>query len=182
MSDFNTILEQLQSWSLFDLDRLYSAVRHLLNDPAKQETIKRHLKIGMTITYLDYDSNRLVEATILDIKKTRAGVMNLNDKKKWNIPFCCINLEDVDLSPRPKKRGIGLDRSAFSVGETVGWSSSQSGHDLYGVIKKLNPKKALVQLGNGDLWTVRYAYLFPVMDGVIGEETKHIPFIYENIP
>lgn len=182
MSDLNRILEQLSSWSLFDLDRLSSAVRDLLNNPAKQEAIKRHLTIGMNITYLDYDTNRLIEATIVDIKKTRAGVINLIDKRKWNIPFSCINLEGVDLSPLPKKRGLGLDRSAFSVGETVGWSSRRFGHDVYGVIQKLNRKKALVKLGNGELWTVYYESLFPVMDGVIAEENKHIPFIYENIP
>lgn len=71
----------------------------------------------------------------------------------------------MDISIAPKKYSGGLDRNSLKVGDHVGWNS-KLGHDLYGVIKKLNPKKALIQLGSGELWTVSYSLLFLVIDGV----------------
>lgn len=182
MSDVNNILEQIKSWSLFDLDRLSHSIRELLNDTDKHDALRHHLTAGMHITYFNYNLNKCIEATILDIKKTRASIINIDDKKRWNIPLCWINLEGVDTRPPPKKRGSNLDRSAFSIGDTVGWSSNRYGHDLYGIITKLNPKTAKIRLGNGERWTVYYGHLFLVMDGVTTEDGKHIPFIYENVP
>jgi len=51
MANFNDILEQIESWSLFEIRRLSSAIHKLLDDPARNEAIKRKLKIGMPITY-----------------------------------------------------------------------------------------------------------------------------------
>lgn len=79
--------------------------------------------------------------------------------------FFLINLEGIDTSITPKKYSGGLDRNSLKVGDHVDWNS-KLGHDLYGVVEKLNPKKSLVRLGNGDLWTVSYSLLFLVMDGV----------------
>ena len=75
-----------------------------------------------------------------------------------------INLQGIDTSIAPKKYSGGLDRNSLKVGDRVGWHS-KLGHDLYGVVEKLNPKKALVRLGNGEQWTVSYSLLFLVMDG-----------------
>jgi hypothetical protein len=45
--------------------------------------------------------------------------------------------------------------------------NSKLGYELYGLVEKLNPKKALVRLGTGECWTVSYSLLFLVMDGAI---------------
>ena len=37
------------------------------------------------------------------------------------------------------------------------------------IVEKLNPKKALVRLGNGEGWRVPYGLLFPIMDGVAAD-------------
>lgn len=44
-------------------------------------------------------------------------------------------------------------RNSLKVSNYVGWHS-RHGCDLYGVVEKLNPKKALIQLGSGECWTV----------------------------
>ena len=69
----------------------------------------------------------------------------------------------MDISIAHKKCSGGLDRNSLKVGDHVGWNS-KLGHDLYGVVEKLNPKKALIRLGNGELWTVSYFLLFFIMD------------------
>lgn len=165
MADFNSILEQIEPWSLFELHRLNSAIAKRLDDPARNDAIKRQLKVGMQITYFCSDKNSLVEAIIDEVRKTRASVINIHDGQRWNINFFLINLEGIDTSITPQKHSGGLDRNSLKVGDHVGWNS-KLGYDMYGVVEKLNPKKALVRLGNGDRWTVSYPLLFLVMDGV----------------
>lgn len=165
MTDINSIFKQLEPLSLFELNRLHSAIYKLLEDPVKIKAIKYHLKIGMKITYFSSDKNSLIEATIIDIRKTRASVINTVDGEKWNIQFYLINLQGIDISIIPTKSSRTLDRNSLKVGDHVGWSS-KLGYELYGVIIKLNPKKALIRLGNGERWTVSYPLLFLLMEGV----------------
>ena len=165
MSDINTIFEQLKPLSLFELNRLRSAISTIMDDPEKNAAIKRHLKVGMKITYFCSDKNTLVESTIEEIRKTWASVIDVSDGKKWNIKFYLINLEGIDVNINPRQSFGGLDRNSLKVGDRVGWHS-KLGYDLYGVVEKLNPKKALVRLSDGEQWTVSYPLLFLVMDGV----------------
>ena len=165
MSSFNSILEQLEPWSLFELNRLHSAMERLLDDPTRNAAIRRQLKVGMKITYFSGDKNCLIEAIIQEIRKTWASVINIHDGRRWSIPFYLINLQNMDISIAPKKHSGSLDRNSLKVGDHVGWNS-KLGHDLYGVVEKLNPKKALIRLGNGERWAVSYSLLFLVMDGV----------------
>ena len=164
IADFNKILEHIAPWSLFEINRLGSALAKLLNDPARNEAIKRQLKIGMRISYFCSNKNSLVEARIEEIRKTWVSVADILDGEKWDIQFCLINLQGIDTNINPNKYLGSLDRNSLKVGDRVGWHS-KLGHDLYGIIKKLNPKKALIQLSNDAQWTVPYSLLFLVMDG-----------------
>ena len=100
-----------------------------------------------------------------EIRKTWASVIDACDGKKSNIKFYLINLEGIDVNINPRKSSGGLDRNSLKVGDRVGWHS-KLGYDLYGVVEKLNPKKALVRLGDVEQCTVSYSLLFLVMDGV----------------
>ena len=165
MADINSIFEQLKPLSLFELHRLNCAIFKLLNDPARNDAIKRHLRIGMEITYFSSARNDLVEATVVNIRKTRASVINKQDNEKWNIELCAINLQGINTSIKSRDPSGSHDRNSLKVGDRVGWHS-KLGYELYGVIEKLNPKKALVRLGDGAQWTVSYSLLFLIMEGV----------------
>ncbi len=177
MIDFDVILEQLAPWSLFELNRLQAAINQKLNDPERNEAIKKQLRIGMKVSYLCSDKNVLVEATIEHIRKTWVSVVNTHDGRKWNIKFCLINLQGLDIHIRTLKNSSGLDKAALRVGDNVGWHS-KFGYDIYGVIEKLNPKKALIHLSNGESWRVPYSLLFPVIDGATAD--LHIPLGKNN--
>jgi hypothetical protein len=165
MSDINVILEQVERLSLFELNRLRSAISIILDDPLQNEAIKQHLKIGMKITYFSNQKNDLVEATITEIRKTWVSVVNTQDNESWNVKFYSINLEGLNIKINPRNPSEGLDRNSLNVGARVGWYS-KLGYEIYGMVEKLNPKKALIRLGDGQQWTVPYSLLFLVMDGV----------------
>ena len=113
MADFNSILQQIESWSLFELNRLCVAVDTVLSDPARNDAIKRQLKKSMNVSYFCSDRNRLIEATIIDVRKTRVTVKDIHDGKQWNLPLYLLNLEGIDTSIKPIKRECGLDRNTL---------------------------------------------------------------------
>nr|MBS0021078.1 hypothetical protein [Gammaproteobacteria bacterium] len=85
--NYSKILDELSNASLFDLYRLEQAISRSLEDPVRIKKIKDSLKVGQPIEYFDAEENRLVEASIIELKKTRALVKNRHDGKLWNIPF-----------------------------------------------------------------------------------------------
>ncbi len=162
--NINRVYEDIEKLSLFDLKRLSSAIYNLLDDPKRNIAVKRHLKIGMTI-YYESSEQEMIEAIILDVRKTMATVRNVDDNRRWDIYLFSINLNGKDLVVSPKRKSGSLDRNSLRIGDRVGYRSNV-GNDVFGVIKKLNPKKAIVIINDGQIWHVPYSILFLVMDGV----------------
>ena len=138
---------------------------NLLNDPEKNLAVKRNLKLGMKINYYVCDDQLMVEAIILEVKKTRAIVQNIVDIKRWDIYLRSINIEGKDSIVLQKRQSGKLDRNSLKIGDRVGYRS-KNGSDVFGVIKKLNPKKVIMILNDGQIWHIPYEMLFLTMDGV----------------
>ncbi len=164
--DYNLVLSELQKASMFDLFRLQAAIGKLLDDPARLIAIKHALRPGMEITYFHEQGNRLVPARVLQIRKTRVAVQDLETGKRWNIPLYMLNLENQVTDITPKQQGV--DRLSLQVGYTVGFTG-QEGQEQFGTIIKLNPKRAKIQTESG-IWAVPYSMLFTVIDGEHGSD------------
>ncbi len=165
------LFKQIENLSLFELSRLNCAIFNTLNDPYRNLAIKKHLRVGMKVQYFCSNKNKLVDAVILNIRKTKASVINEDDRVTWTIPFYLINLEGVDTTIRPNTTSGGLNKNTLKVGDRVGWHS-RLGHDVFGIVEKLNPKKALVRLNSDERWTVSYSLLFMVMDGTTADNNQ----------
>lgn len=161
--DYSTILQELNKASLFDLFRLKSAIDQELINPYRNEQIKAKLKIGELISYFDPQSNALIEATILKVQKTRCLVRNIKDQKNWNIPFYFINLEDVETDIQPPKGAMGIPKNCLKVGAKVGFKGKDN-NDLFGVVVRLNQKRATIKTNQNGEWLVPYGRLFSVID------------------
>lgn len=163
--EFNKILDELNQASLFELYRLNQAIWMQLEDPGRNKLAKRQLRIGQEITYFDSDENRLIEAVIVSVKRTRALVRNKHDGKRWNVPFYQINIDGTDADIKSDKKK-GIDRNSLKVGDYVGFIDND-GQEVFGQVTKLNPKTAGVLVGKVK-WRVHYASLSPVLDGQMG--------------
>ena len=168
--NYSNILEELNSASLFDLYRLQQAIRRSLEDPVRIGKIKGSLKVGQDIEYFDADENRLIEANIVELKRTRALVKNLHDGALWNIPFYHINLNhaDVSISGSTGK----LDRNSLKVGDKVAFKD-RKGSERFGEVIKLNQKTAGVLVG-ATRWKVGYRLLSSIIEGELGGATHLI--------
>lgn len=160
--EFDKILNDLNQASLFELYRLNQAIWIQLEDPGRNKFVKRQLQVGQEITYFDSEENKLIEAVIISVKRTRALVKNKHDGKGWNIPFYQINIQGIDPDIKSDKKK-GIDRKSLKVGEYVGFTDND-GHEVFGQVIKLNPKTAGVLVGK-TRWRVYYSSLSPVLDG-----------------
>ena len=169
--NYSKILEELNNASLFELYRLEQAIRRNLEDPVRIRNIKDSLKVGQEIEYFEADENRLIEARIVELKRTRVLVKNQHDGKLWNIPFYLINLDHADVaisSPTGK-----LDRNSLKIGDKVAFKD-RNGNELFGEVIKLNPKTAGVLVGGTTRWKVSYRLLSSIIEGELGRESNVI--------
>ena len=162
--DYTFIIDELRSASLFDLFRLRAALSQQLEDPERIAQVRSRLRPGMLVSYFDEAQNRQIEATIIELHRTRLLVENRQDKARWSIPFGAVNVDGVETDIRavaPEQRA--LDRSRLKVGEAVGFRDRQN-QDKYGRVVALNQKTATILTSDNQKWRVAYQFLFPVID------------------
>ncbi len=167
--DYNQLFQELQQASLFDLYRLKTAIDKMLDQPDKIAVIKRALRPGQEVTYFDYAENRLIAATVKELKRTRVLVRNRDDGKLWNIPYYMVNIDRVDTDIHAH-RGR-LTKAQLKIGDTVGYRDRLN-RDQFGKIIRLNQKTVTLDLPSGDQWRIPYGLLFPVMDGESARSTE----------
>ena len=163
--NYSDILNELNKASLFDLFRLNIAINHQLDDPHRIKQVKQSLKVGEMITWFDSDKNRLVEAQLLEIRKTKALVLNQDDGRRWTIHICSINHDNVEADIQTP---TGVDRTSLKIGDNVCFRG-KSEEELFGKVIKLNPKTAGVMVGTTQ-WRVAYSLLTLTIDGELGSE------------
>lgn len=175
--DYELIVLELKKASAFDLYRLRSVLDNLLEDPIRLNAIKRRLKPGMEITYFDPQENRLIAAVVEDVRRTRAGIREVQTGKRWIVGLCSINIEGADTDNTAKTNCV--DRLSLKIHDHVSFIDNDGG-ELFGTVIKLNPKRAKIKTGQGT-WSVPYASLSNVIDGehaqdaLLAVEYKVIP-------
>ncbi len=162
--NYNLLLSELEQASTFELFRLQAAINILLGDPARISSIRRQLRPGMEIRYFHEQENRLVDARLLEVRKSRATIQESESGKRWAIPLYMINLEQSDADLAPQRQGV--DRLSLRIDDRVGFRG-KNGEELFGRVIKLNPKRAKVRVAD-TVWNVPYSMLFTVIDGERG--------------
>lgn len=161
--DYTKLFAEIKKASLFDLYRISAVIHNELENPERIKEIKRRLKPGMSISYYEPSANRLFDAVIIELRRTRLVIKNREDQKKWLIEYVSVNLDgvgtDISFSSAPE----GLDRNQLRVGDIVGFYSNDE--EKHGKVIKLNPKKAKVLTPGPVTWTVPYPMLFRVIEG-----------------
>lgn len=168
--NYSQILEALNKASLFELYRLQQAIRRSLEDPARIRQIKNSLRVGQDIEYFEAEENRLIEASIVALRRTKVLVKNRHDGALWNIPFYFINLDRADVAiSNPTGK---LDRNSLKIGDKVAFKD-RKGNEQFGEVIKLNSKTAGVLVGT-TRWKVGYGLLSPIIEGEVGSDQNVI--------
>jgi len=164
--DYSLILSKLNSASLFELYRLNASINQQLKDPQKIRLIQNALKVGQLIKYFEASENRLIDAEVIELKRTKVLVKNKHDNELWNIPYYFINLDNsnIDIHAEPRQK---INRNNLKVGDKVCFKDKK-GNEVFGEVTKLNQKTSGILVGNVQ-WRVAYSLLSPIIDGELGE-------------
>jgi hypothetical protein len=158
--NYSEIISALNQASGFDLFRLSAAIDLMLGDPKRIIEVKKSIQIGSQVEYFEASENRVVAARVLKFKRTRVIVENLEDNRRWSIPYYAINIHNVDTSIVERRKKQGLDRTEVSVGQTVGFVD-RNNIEQYGKVVRLNQKTVTMENETSG-WRVPYSMLFAV--------------------
>lgn len=161
--DYKKLFAEIKKASLFDLYRISAVINNEIDNPGRIKEIKKRLKPGITISYYEPRWNRLIDAVIIELRRTRLLVKNREDQKKWLIEYASVNLEGVGIDITFSSAPEGLDRNQLRVGDIVGFYHKDE--EMYGEVIKLNPQKAKVVTPGPVTWSVPYPMLFRVIEG-----------------
>lgn len=171
--DYSKIMDELDKASLFDLHRLHAAISKELDNPERIEKIRQMIKAGDTIRYFVSEENRLIEAEVLELKRTRVLVRNKHDMKRWDIPFFMVNVDDVSVDIVRQGSAGGINRHEIRIGDFVGFRDNAN-NNLRGKVIRINPKTVTLFVEPNQKWRVTYSMLHPIIDGQIVNEQQFI--------
>jgi len=171
--DYSRVMSELDEASLFDLYRLNVAIRKEFDNPVRIEKVKRMLKEGDTITYFEGTENRLVQAEVIELKRTRLLVRNKQDLKIWSIAFYMVNTEDVATDITYPDTPRGMNRNEIRIGDLVGFRN-RSNRNVRGKVMRINPKTVTLFVEPNEKWRVSYSMLYPIVDGEKAHEQRFI--------
>ncbi len=159
--NYSEIIAALNHATGFDLFRINVAIGKMLDDPQRSIELKRNLRQGQQIEYFDPAENRAISAVIIEFKRTRASVRNVDDGRVWNIPYYYININAIDTTISGSANKQGLDRNEVKIGDKVGFIDKNN-VERYGDIVRLNQKTVTLNCDGGK-WRVSYSFLFKVL-------------------
>jgi len=159
--NIQAIFQELQTASDFELFRLKSAIEKLLEDPDRINVLRKKMVVGMQLDYFNVEENRSIPCELIEIKRTRANVREIETGKRWTLPFHYLNLDHIATKLVVNNKR-GMSKAELHIGLTVGFVNSQNNQDYIGQIVKLNPKRAVL-LVNNEKWQVPYQMLFPII-------------------
>jgi len=171
--DYSKFMSELDKASLFDLHRLDVAIRKEMENPRRIEEVRRRIGKGDTISYFEGSENRLIEAEVIEVKRTRVLVRNKHDQKHWNIPFYMVNMGEVATQITYSTSPAGMTKNEVRVGDEVGFRS-KSNRNVHGRVLRLNPKTVTVSVEPKEQWRVPYSMLYPIIEGERACEHKFI--------
>ncbi|MGT2508815.1 hypothetical protein [Cupriavidus basilensis] len=160
------ILDALRLAPSADLYRLYLTIGRMLDDLKRILESRRHLHIGMTVSYVADDLTQPVrQGRILELRQTQAVVEDTATRRRWALPYAAV-IADATAAAQspPHDPPPRAQRADFMVGDTVAFTD-QHLHERIGTVVRVNQKTASVQCNPDEgHWRVSFALLRKVVD------------------
>ena len=155
--EYATILEKLQEISAFDLYRLHTAIGIMLDDPNRIFQIKKRIQPGDQVEYFEASTHRAVKARVLNFQRSRVLVENLEDKRKFSIPYYALN---ADIAPQNSDSGI--HKSDINTGQMLGFID-RDGQQRQGKVVEINNNTLTLETSQG-VWRINFTQVFKLIE------------------
>ena len=112
MIDLQDAMHSLQNASDLDLLRLATAIGHLLRDPARIMTIRRHLHLGQEVDFWSTRDQRMKRGRVAEFKPDQVLVQTESPTQRWWMMYAAISIDPAAKpppSPPPERRPTRAD-------------------------------------------------------------------------
>jgi hypothetical protein len=174
--DYSALKELLLKLSLFDLHRLNAIIYNELEHPDRIAEIRNSIAVGSQIEYMNYRTNSMVTAIVLQKNLKQLLVSKCDDGRDYWIRYHMVNLSGPIVKPVTNK----LDKNTVSVGDIVGFE--YEGQKIIGQVIKLNPKTAGILTNSNRKWKVSYGLLFPIIETELRESFTQLNDLLSEVP
>ena len=91
--NFSDVVNSLNEASAFELYRMRAAIDRVLEQPQWLQAVQSRLRVGQDINFFDPQANALRRGQVLEMRRSQAVVLDLDDARRWIISYAAINLD-----------------------------------------------------------------------------------------
>lgn len=162
------MLDLLGQASNRQLHLLHSVIDRMLADPRRIIEIRRHLHLGQTVLFLDWQRGEMLKGQVIGLHERQVELRELGARRQWKLPYTAVELMDGASDPQaeppaPPPPPPRPTRSDFRCGDKVAFEDKYL-QTVVGTIVRINQRTATVDPGDGTTWRVGFALLRPVLD------------------
>ena len=161
------ILDALRLATSADLYRLHLTVVRLLDDPKRIIEIRRHLNLGLVVSYIADDIHATQrQGQIVELKTTQAVLVDSATHHRLTLPYAALVIDGLPRRPdeTPPPAPPAARRDDFRPGDTVSFTD-QHLQEHVGTIVRINQKTASIQCDpNQGHWRVSFGLLRKIVD------------------
>jgi uncharacterized protein YkvS len=161
--EYDQLVAFLKHASLFEIYRLSVAIENELDNPERLPPLIKKIKVGDVVEYFESQTNQFIRATVLEKRLKKVLVKNIEDQKRWILPYHMLNIDSRAFVFAKKEHG--LDKNTIKVGDFVGFYHEKMAEDITGRVERLNQKTVTILTASKHQWRVPYSHLYPIIDG-----------------
>lgn len=146
---------------------LHAVIDRMLADPRRIIEIRRHLHLGQTVQFLDWQHGVMLKGQVIALHERQVELRELSARRQWKLPYTAVELpqgpgkrNDEPLAPPAPQRPT---RNDFRCGDKVAFEDKYL-QTVVGTVVRINQRTATIDPGDGTTWRVGFALLRPVVD------------------
>jgi hypothetical protein len=164
------LLDLLGQSSNRQLLMLHAAIDRMLADPRRIIEIRRHLHLGKTVQFLDWQHGVMLKGQVIALHERQVELREISARRQWKLPYTAVELPDgtgtrraEPLQPPAPATPTHPTRNDFQRGDKVAFEDKYL-QTVVGTIVRINQRTATIDPGDSTTWRVGFALLRPVVD------------------
>lgn len=163
------LIEAINRATSLELFHLSTILECLMSDPARIIEIRRHLHLGQSVRFLDWQQAgaqmSLRTGRIVAMKDKQLSVQDERTRREWKLPYAAIEIPYARPTPAPAAPApepTQPTRADFLVGDRVSFEDRHL-QTRVGTIVRINQRTATL-VCDGQSWRVSLTLLRHLVD------------------
>lgn len=149
---------------------LQVVIDRMLADPRGIIEIRRHLRLGQTVQFLDWQHGVMLKGRVIALHEQQVELREIGARRPWKLPYTAVKLPAGAGAQHTNPPGPATPaaqprptRHDFKRGDKVAFMNKYL-QTVVGSVVRINQRTATIDPGGGTTWWVGLALLRPVVD------------------